>query len=80
MLHWDATDALSFSRIPVLIVGGTVDPVTRPEASEYIASSCPTSTLVMMDGGNHMSFLDQWNKYRGALENALQLNGGTRIP
>jgi pimeloyl-ACP methyl ester carboxylesterase len=67
MLHWDATDALQFSQTPVLVIGGHNDIVTKPEASEYIAASCPTSKLVLVEGANHMSFLDMSEHYHALI-------------
>jgi pimeloyl-ACP methyl ester carboxylesterase len=67
MLHWDATDALQNCLTPVLVVAGSADPVTMPSASEYISASSPTSNLVIVEGGNHMSFLDKREEYHSLL-------------
>jgi pimeloyl-ACP methyl ester carboxylesterase len=71
MLHWDATDALQYCRTPVLVIGGLRDPVTKPDASEYIAASCPSSELALVEGANHMSFLDKRDEYHAAISSFL---------
>lgn len=71
MLHWDATDALQFCQTPVLVIGGLSDPVTTPGASEYIAASSPASKLVLLEGANHMSFLDMRSDYHALIKTHL---------
>jgi pimeloyl-ACP methyl ester carboxylesterase len=72
MLHWDATDAVSQCLAPVLVIGGRNDPVTKPEASEYIDASAANAKLVLIEGGNHMSFLDKREYYHELLRTYLQ--------
>lgn len=71
MLHWDARDALQQSRTPVLVIGGCRDLVTKPEASEYIAASCPTSEITLLERANHMSFLDEADAYHATIRGFL---------
>ena len=72
MLHWDATDALSRLTVPVLVLGGDGDIVTKPSASEYIAASTPTSQLSIKSRSNHMSVLDQSKSYLDDIDRSLE--------
>jgi pimeloyl-ACP methyl ester carboxylesterase len=71
MLRWDATDALQQSLTPVLIVAGRSDPVTKPVASEYLDASSQNAKLVIVDGANHMSFLDKAPDYHRVIAEFL---------
>jgi len=68
MLHWDATDAMAFLSIPVLVLGGDRDIVTKPSASEYIAASTPTSQVKIEARSNHMSVLDEAGAYHRSID------------
>jgi pimeloyl-ACP methyl ester carboxylesterase len=67
MLDWDADRALAGIGCPVLIIGGTVDVVTKLEASEHIAQTCPKAALRPVPGANHMGFLEQADAYNLAM-------------
>ena len=67
MLRWDATGATSKLSVPVLVLGGEVDIVTKPVASESIAGYTPTATLRVIEGVNHMGFLERPDVYNGAI-------------
>lgn len=67
MLDWDADGALVGIGCPVLIIGGTVDVVTKLEASEHIARTCPQAALRPVQGANHMGFLEQADAYNPAI-------------
>ncbi|MFD2647933.1 alpha/beta fold hydrolase [Devosia albogilva] len=54
MLRWDATGAMAKAAVPVLVIAGEVDIVTKPEAGATIASSTPGAALTMVEGVNHM--------------------------
>ncbi len=68
MFHWDATGALRDLGIPLLVLGGALDIVTRPEASRVIAGEAPEAALVIIDGVNHMGFLERADSYHLAIE------------
>ena len=63
MFRWDATGALSELRVPVLIIGGALDIVTKPEASHTIAASGPSSRVMVIKDVNHMGFLERYDIY-----------------
>ena len=63
MFRWDATDALTNTSVPVLVIGGKNDIVTKASASERIAATIPNAQLQIIPGANHMSFLDEADTY-----------------
>ena len=67
MFRWDATDALPDIATPVLVMGGDKDIVTKLEASETIATTIPGARLQVVEGVNHMGFLEQSEIYDAAI-------------
>lgn len=66
MFDWDASEALSGMGVPVLVLGGDLDIVTKPEASRALASS-PQARLEIIDGTNHMGFVERSEIYHNAI-------------
>jgi pimeloyl-ACP methyl ester carboxylesterase len=54
MFRWDSAFALARDGVPVLVIGGDRDIVTKAEASRSIAARVPRSRLVTIAGVNHM--------------------------
>lgn len=67
MFEWDATAALPDIAIPVLVIGGTRDIVTKLEASRTIASAIPQARLQVVEDVNHMGFLERADLYNAAI-------------
>ncbi|KQY96590.1 alpha/beta fold hydrolase [Brevundimonas sp. Root1423] len=67
MFRWDATEALRNIMTPVLVVGGDKDIVTKLEASETIATTVPKARFQVVEGVNHMGFLEQAEIYNEAI-------------
>lgn len=67
MFRWDATDALSNIEVPVLVIGGGVDIVTKPDASQVIAATAGTPDVSIVKDVNHMGFLERCDIYNGAI-------------
>ena len=63
MFRWDATGALSARRSPVLILAGGIDILTRAERSFDIEKVKPQATVKVIEGANHMGFLEQHVTY-----------------
>ncbi len=63
MFDWDATGAIATLTEPVQIIAGDGDIVTKPEASETIASTAVAPELHRIESANHMSFLDHSTEY-----------------
>jgi pimeloyl-ACP methyl ester carboxylesterase len=66
MFRWDATGVLAKIRVPVLVIGGELDIVTKPEASRAIAAST-AARVVVVDDVNHMGFLERYDIYNNAI-------------
>ncbi|WP_164730628.1 alpha/beta fold hydrolase [Pelagibacterium montanilacus] len=67
MFNWDATGALAELSIPILVIGGTMDIVTKPEASKALAASNPHARLLLIEGVNHMGFMERPELYNAAI-------------
>lgn len=68
MFNWDATGALSRTEVPVLVIGGDADIVTKPDASRDIARQAQRAQLQIVQGVNHMGFLERADVYNRAIE------------
>jgi pimeloyl-ACP methyl ester carboxylesterase len=68
MFRWDATPALPLISVPVLVLGGDMDLVTKLEASEVIEGAILRATLQVVHGVNHMGFLERADIYHSAIE------------
>ena len=68
MFHWDATDALKALDVPLLVLGGSVDIITKVEASQDIAARTPGATLEVVSGVNHMGILERSDLYHLAIK------------
>lgn len=67
MFRWDATGALSAMEVPVLLIAGEKDIVTKPEASREIAVQAPSAALKTVEGVNHMGMLERADEYNAAI-------------
>jgi pimeloyl-ACP methyl ester carboxylesterase len=79
MFHWDATGVLGALKTPVLVVAGQADILTKPEASRDIVESTKQAQLQVVDGVNHMGFLERPDIYNAAIEafaDAIQPESG----
>ena len=71
MFDWDATGNLPNVPVPTLVLGGSVDIVTKAEASQTIASRAPAASLEIADGAGHMGFLECEERYHAPLRRFL---------
>jgi len=67
MLRWDGADGARPVSVRTLVIGGTADIVTRPEASETIAAMTPHSSLELIEGANHMGPIELAERYDSAI-------------
>lgn len=72
MFDWDATGALAALDVPVLVLGGDLDIITKAEASRAIASQAVTAEVEVIEGVNHMGFLERASLYHAAIETFVQ--------
>jgi pimeloyl-ACP methyl ester carboxylesterase len=67
MFRWDSESGLSDLGVPALILAGRQDLVTKPGASETMASRMPSARLQVIDDANHMGFLEREEIYNDAI-------------
>lgn len=67
MFHWDATGALAHARIPVLVIGGDKDIVTKLEASRAIQAESDMVSLRVVEDVNHMGPMERADLYNAAI-------------
>jgi pimeloyl-ACP methyl ester carboxylesterase len=63
MFRWDSQMALARTGVPVLVIGGSKDIVTKPEASRTIAAAVPRAELHIVQGVNHMGPIERADEY-----------------
>jgi pimeloyl-ACP methyl ester carboxylesterase len=64
----DVTELLGEIDVPCLVVSGTHDRLTLPEASEYLAEHLPNARLHMFKGAGHMTMMERHNEFNALLE------------
>lgn len=64
---FDVRDRLSQVRVPVLVITGREDRITRPQESEEIARLLPHAQLAIVEGAGHFPFAERPDAYFGAL-------------
>jgi pimeloyl-ACP methyl ester carboxylesterase len=76
MLKYDATETLSKIWVPVLIVAASEDPLTPPEASEYMSMRIPNSQLIVLSPAKHFGLIEDNHLFQDAL---LEFCSGGRL-
>lgn len=67
MFHWGMTDGLPGMDASTLVLAGDLDIVTKVEASETIAELVPGASLQIVEGANHMGFLELAGAYNNTI-------------
>lgn len=67
MFRWDSQFALARDGVPVLVIGGDMDIVTKAEASRSIAARVPLAKLVIVAGANHMGPIERAELYNAEI-------------
>ncbi|BEV13000.1 alpha/beta hydrolase (plasmid) [Asticcacaulis sp. DW145] len=67
MFAWESQGALRHSAVPVLVIGGKMDIVTKPSSSETLALSLGSGQLLLVEDANHMGFLENFEVYNEAI-------------
>ena len=67
MFRWDVAETLPRISKPVLVLGGDMDIVTKLDASRVIAGAIPAARLQVVEGVNHMGFLERADVYNRAI-------------
>jgi pimeloyl-ACP methyl ester carboxylesterase len=58
MLAYDATQTLSKIRVPTLIIAGDMDPLCKPEASEYMHHHIQGAKLAVLAPARHLGIVE----------------------
>lgn len=66
MFRWDATGALADTRVPLRLLAGSVDIVTKAEASAELSVQSG-GMLHVIEGCNHMGFLERHDVYNAEI-------------
>lgn len=83
MFRWDATQAMAKVTPPLLVLSGEWDIVTKPEAGQQIATDRHGSVHQVIEGVNHMGFLERPDIYNRAISEftqSVQLSSGAWPP
>jgi pimeloyl-ACP methyl ester carboxylesterase len=67
MFRWDATKAMTGIPTPLLVLAGNLDIVTKPEAGQVIAADHARSIFTVVEGVNHMGFMERHAEYNAAI-------------
>jgi pimeloyl-ACP methyl ester carboxylesterase len=67
MFRWDATGALGSVTVPVLLLAGDLDIVTKPSASATLSQQGRTTSLQTIEGVNHMGLMERADVYNAAM-------------
>jgi pimeloyl-ACP methyl ester carboxylesterase len=65
--EYDVRPSLPGVSVPVLVITGREDRITRPAESEEIAALLPEATLAIVDGAGHFPFAEQPDAYFAAV-------------
>lgn len=80
MFHWDASGALARLRIPLMVIGGDKDIVTKLEASRTIGGESDMARLQVVEGVNHMGPMERADVYNQLIsEFALEVQPSASV-
>lgn len=65
--EFDVRAGLPGVKVPVLVMTGAQDRITRPEESEDIAAALPNATLAIVEGVGHFPFIESPERYLGVI-------------
>jgi pimeloyl-ACP methyl ester carboxylesterase len=67
----DVGDKLGDITVPALVIGGTHDRLTVPDASEYLAAHLPKAELKLFERCGHMSMLERHREFNSVVTRFL---------
>jgi pimeloyl-ACP methyl ester carboxylesterase len=71
-------DRLPLIKAPTLVIVGTEDRIIKPVSSEVIARNIPGATLIKIEGGSHMFFMESRALFNQKVLDFLKPEGTTR--
>ncbi len=63
MIAYDATATLATIPVPALVFVGDEDPVTLPEAGQYISRHIPNARLETLSPARHMGLIEHHARF-----------------
>lgn len=69
---FDMTHHLGDVTVPTLVIGGTHDRITVPQASEHLAEHLPKAELKIFEDCGHMVMLERHDEFNAMLERFLK--------
>ena len=67
MIRWDGSAGVAKLAAPTLVLGGSVDIVTKLEASEEIVRRAPDARLETIEAANHMGPVEAHDRYNRSI-------------
>jgi pimeloyl-ACP methyl ester carboxylesterase len=74
---FDVRDRLPGVNVPVLVITGAHDRITRPQEPEEIAAALPDASLAVVEGAGHFPFIETPDRYLGVIDSWLREEGAT---
>jgi pimeloyl-ACP methyl ester carboxylesterase len=72
VLRWDETDTPATIPVPIRVIAGDADRLTKPEASVQISEMAPDADLVEISPAGHNGLLDEGVGYGAAIAQFVQ--------
>lgn len=70
-IAFNAENEVKKIKVPTLILHGISDLVVPPENAEDLAQHIPTSRLILIEGGPHLSFIEYYEKFNEQVANFI---------
>jgi pimeloyl-ACP methyl ester carboxylesterase len=77
MLRWDSLRGPANLTMPTTVLGGSVDIVTKPAASQQIAARVPGAKLRIIEGVNHMGPMERADLYNAEIADLAEACAGS---
>jgi pimeloyl-ACP methyl ester carboxylesterase len=79
MLRWDGSKGVANLAVRTLVLAGSADIVTKPEASHKIAAQAPHAELKVIQGVNHMGPMERADLYNTAIADLARAEGSASV-
>jgi pimeloyl-ACP methyl ester carboxylesterase len=81
VLRWDETDTPAAIPVPVRVLAGDADRITKPEAGVDISKRAPRADFILISPAGHNGLLEEGNQYAAAIAQFVQgLHAGDGRP
>jgi pimeloyl-ACP methyl ester carboxylesterase len=80
VLRWDETETPRSLRLPVRVLAGDADRITKPEAGIAISQMAPDADFVSIVPAGHNGLIESGEKYAAAIDAFVQKTAARRAP